>query len=223
MYSFNEYWNAEKKYEFRWNSSDRSFSRPEYQIAKPLEQCSFVMTRLNANKKPYPVDIWGSPVDPSMYGTADFLDDARPLWVDGQGSFFDGYSIALSNDPNPVYFDGKEYFVVIGVYESCVTWKDGYGTFSSEFEADRMVLGDPLIWFTPDRKGMCWAGLSEVPIMGGSCHSKKISSFNISAPITSFFVREGVDENSAYEDFLTPLPRNAEKIINKWFSGKGCA
>jgi hypothetical protein len=125
MYNFREYWNTPKERERRWNPSDDTFSRPEYSIATPLEQCPFVMTRLDDHKKPYPVDIWGSPVDPKVYGTTDFFNNARPLWVDGQCSFYDGYSIALPANPYPVLMDNQEYYVVGGIYENCINWKGG--------------------------------------------------------------------------------------------------
>jgi hypothetical protein len=224
MYSFREYWNTPKERELRWNPSDNSFSRPEYSIAKPLEQCQFVMTRLDSNKKPFPVDIWGSSVDPKIYGTTDFFNNARPLWVDGQGSFYDGYSIELSTNPTPVLVGGIKYYVVGGVYEDCVSWLGEDGTISSEFIADRIALNDPLMWFTPNRKGMCWAGLSATPIVGGTSNSKKISSFDLSIPITTFFLRDGVVAGSDEDvDYLSPLPKNADQIINNWFAKKKAA
>jgi hypothetical protein len=79
-----------------------------------------------------------------------------------------------------------------------------------------MVLGNPLMWFTPDRKGMCWAGLSTTPIIGGASKSKKISSFDLIIPITTFFSREDAPPDSE-RDFLMPLPKNADQIIGRWF------
>ena len=72
------------------------------------------------------------------------------------------------------------------------------------------------MWFTPDRKGMCWTGLSATPIIGGASKSKKISSFDLIIPITTFFSRE--DALPDFEsDLLMPLPKNSDQIIGKWF------
>ncbi|MCF8190580.1 MAG: hypothetical protein K9J14_04875 [Polynucleobacter sp.] len=222
MYNFKHYFETTKKYNYLWNQRDNSFAKPGYLIAKPLEQCSFVMTRLDRDKKPYPVDMWGSRVDPDIYGVTDFSNNARPLWVDGQSAFFDGYSIVLPNQPSPVYVEGYKHFVVAGIYDNCVTWKGKDATFSTEFIADRMALERPLMWFTPDRKGICWAGLSDTPIVGGTSKSKKISSFGLTIPITTFFIREDAPPDSD-EDFLTPLPKNANKTITGWFEEKVAA
>lgn len=218
MYNWNQFWNTQRAYGSRWNSSDRSFGRPDYLIATPLEQCRFVMTQLDANKKPFPVDMWGNLIGLNQYGTLNHH-YATQFWLEGQGEYFDGYSIVLPSASTPVLIDGLEYYVVGGIYENCVSWRGKDFTFSSEFIAGRMALGNPLMWFTPDRKGMCWAGLSTTPIIGGASKSKKISSFDLMIPITTFFVRDGVAADLGNDvDHLTPLPKNADQIINKWFA-----
>lgn len=215
MYNWNQFWNTQRAYGSRWNSRDRSFGRPDYLIATPLEQCRFVMTQLDANKKPFPVDMWGNLIGLNQCGTLNHH-YATQFWLEGQGEYFDGYSIVLPCEPNPVLVDGLECYVVGGIYESCVSWRGKDFALSSEFIADRMALGNPLMWFTPDRKGMCWAGLSTTPIIGGASKSKKISSFDLIIPITTFF--SGEDAPPDFEsDFLMPLPKNADQIIGRWF------
>ena len=223
MYNWNKFWNTQRAYGSRWNSRDGSFGRPDYLIATPLEQCRFVMTQLDANKKSFPVDMWGNSIGLNQCGTLNHY-YATQFWLEGQGEYFDGYSIVLPNEPNPVLVIGHEYHVVGGVYENCVNWNGRDCTFSTEFIADRIALNYPLMWFTPNRKGMCWAGLSTTPIIGGSSTSKKISSFDLVIPITSFFARDEVEANSADAvDFLASLPKNADQIINKWFTKQEAA
>jgi hypothetical protein len=215
MYSWDQFWNTQRAYGSRWNSKNRSFGRPDYLIATPLEQCHFVMTQLDDNKKPFTVDMWGNLIGLNQYGTLNHH-YATQFWLEGQGEYFDGYSIVLPCEPNPVFVDSLEYYVTGGIYENCVSWRGKDFTFSSEFIADRMVLGNPLMWFTPDRRGMCWAGLSTTPIIGGASKSKKISSFDLIIPITTFF--SGENTPPEFEgDLLTPLPKNADQIIGKWF------
>lgn len=215
MYNWNQFWNTQRAYGSRWNASDRSFGRPDCLIAAPLEQCRFVMTQLDINKKPFPVDMWGHSMGPGQYGTLNHH-YATQFWLEGQGEYFDGYSLILTDRLNPVFAAGQEYYVVAGVYENCVSWQGRNGTLSTEFIADRMALGNPLMWFTPDRKGMCWAGLSTTPIIGGVSKSKKISSFDLIVPITTFFIREGASPDFE-NDFLEPLHKNADQIIGRWF------
>lgn len=222
MYNFQQYWNSsEKKYVDRWGKDANNFSKPYYGIAKPLEQCRFVMTRLDHDKKPYPVDMRGNAIEIEKYGTTNF-GTANQLWIDGHNAFFDGYSLVLPTKPKTVFVNGQPWYVVIGIHEDCITWRDEEIIFSSEFTADRIALNYPLMWITPDRKGICWAGLSATPILGGSTKSKKISSADIIVPITTFLTTA----NALTEprgDLLAPLPENANKIIGKWFDGKAVA
>lgn len=223
MYNWNQFWNTQKTYGSRWKSGDRSFGRPDYLIATPLEQCRFVMTKLDANKRSFPVDMWGNSVRSSQYEALSHH-YATQFWLEGQGEYFDGYSIVLPDEPNPVLLDGHEYHVVGGVYENCVNWHGRDCTLSTEFIADRIALNYPLMWFTPNRKGMCWAGLNATPIIGGASNSKKISSFDLMIPITSCLARDKVTADfDDGVDFLVPLPRNADQVINKWFEKQEAA
>ena len=221
MYNFQQYWNDQpKKYIDRWGKDEKNFSTPWLGIAAPLDQYQFVLTRLDKDKKPYSVDMRGNPTNLEEYGTTNFR-SARQFWVDGQNTFFDGYSMVLPSIPIPLHIvNGNQYYVVVGIYENCVTVKGDEVYFSDEFHADRIALDAPLMWFTPDRKGVCWAGLSLMPILGGSTKSKTISSTDLIVPITTFVTPEYHEDEPEY-DFLKPLPANANQIITKWFSGEG--
>jgi hypothetical protein len=228
MYNFEVFWNSPRGYGSRWRNDNRKFSAPYYSIAKPLEQSEFVMTQLDENKQSFAVDMWGNPINPNEHGKCGFR-TAQSLWLEGQGEYFDGYSIVLSGDPSPVYYNNKEYFLVAGLYENCITLtgnKYSLGgkscTLSAEFMADRAALNYPLMWHTPDQKGMCWVGLSETPILGGATKTKKVSSFNLMLPITVFAAPDLPNEEDPFgeNDYAMPLPLSADKIINKWFSKK---
>ncbi len=222
MYSFKEYCDDQsKKYIDRWGNGARSFSKPWLGIAAPLDQYRFVMTRLDRYKKPYQVDMRGNPTSLKEYGTTKFI-SARQFWVDGQNAFFDGYSMILPSTPTPMCVNGDKYYVVVGIYDNCITLREDIVYFSDEFHADRITLGAPLMWFTPDLKGVCWAGLSPTPIIGGSTSSKTISCTDLIVPITTFVTPEcHEDEDEPEYNFLKPLPANANQIITKWFSGEG--
>ncbi len=106
------------------------------------------------------------------------------------------------------------------IYENCVTWNGNDISFSNEFVADRIALNYPIMWLTPDRKGMCWAGLSRYPILGGKNASKVVSSYDLSIPITSGFFRENGNFDFSCNS-LELLPEIADHIISKWFRPEG--
>lgn len=219
MYNFQQYWHDNaKKYIDRWGKGAKNFSTPWLEIAAPLDQYRFVMTRLDSDKKPYQVDMRGNPANLEEYGTTNFK-SARQFWVDGQNAFFDGYSMILPSTPTPMCVNGNQCYVVVGIYDNCVSLKGEIVYFSDEFIADRIALDAPLMWFTPDLKGACWAALSPIPIIGGSTKSKTISSTDLIVPITTFVTPEWHEDEPEY-DLLKPLPANANLIIAKWFSGE---
>lgn len=201
-----------------WHSPMRSFAVPDiFSIATPLAQCEFVMTQMAGDNKPFPVDMSGNPIDPKTYGTTDFY-TAESLWRIGRGTYFDGYSLVLGENPEPVFEGNDYYYLVAGIYPDGLITEGKNRRMSNDVMADWMALNNPLIWHTPDRKGVCWAGLSPTPIIGGKNSTKHISSFNLTLPITCFALRENVIEYSKEDkDYLTVLPPDAEIIINKWF------
>jgi hypothetical protein len=216
-YNFQEFFNTNKPYISRWGKNHQ-ISTPDYSIPQPLEQCQFVMTRVDRNKKSFPVDMWGKPVDPKIYGTALFS-EARPLWVDGSDAYFDGYSVALPDVPNPVYLNviDKELYVVAGVYENCVTRVGNKLSFSNELTADWISLGKPTRCLLPSKTGVCWIGLSSEPIQGGIKRDKQIDSRDFIVPITNFIIDPEDDKECDDWDpqSIKLLPPNAQQIINK--------
>ena len=211
-----EYWSANKLYPSR-RGRGFDIETPDLEMPEAIKQCQYVMAQVDSNKKSFPVDIWGKPIDPAVYGAMSF-GDARALWRDGRHSYYDGFSIALLDQPTPIYLDGidKALYITAGVYENCVAITGKSAKFSNEFMADWISLGEPTHCFLPSRSGLCWIGLSPQPIVGGIKGDKQIDSANFIVPITDFFINGG---NEVSDTWNSPpiklLPPNAQQIINK--------
>ena len=192
----------------RWAPKDTSFYRPYVSVAKPLDQCLFVMTQLDKALNPFAVDVWGQPINPfDPYETFEFK-YARDYWADDHGQTFDGYAVVLDEEPESVIHNSQEYWIVAGIHLDCVTVTGRDIKFSTEFESAKFSLKEPLHGVCPNKRDAYWFGLSSEPISGGSNGSVTISSYNQIIPIAL----ESGDE-------VFPLPVDAEKIINNILRG----
>jgi hypothetical protein len=219
MYNLKEFNQNRTKFNLRsnWITKKKSFAVPYFSIANPLEQCRFVMTQLDSNNQPYPVNMWGNTIDPKIHGTTNFY-NAESLWLIGQGIYFDGYSIVLGDLAEQVFVNDDNYYIVGGIYPNGLNLERGNYKISPEVMADLISLDFPLYWHTPDWRGVCWVGLSPTPIIGGKNSTKHISSVNLTLPITAFALRDNVTPYSTEDkDYLTVLPSYADRVINKWF------
>lgn len=211
MYKWSEFFKTERKPYTRWKSDDLSFSRPNYGIPRPLEQCQFVMNQMTKNNQVIPVGMWGEAIDLDKHNTLNF-NLTRQFWIEGHGEYFDGYSLVLPETPSPLKFNDQQLYLVVGIHENCVSQKDSFYHFSNDFLATWLSLGEPIIWFTPSRTGICWAGLHPMPITGGKTEFLHITSVDIALPITNFF--EPDDET------LKILPNNADITIGRILKSK---
>lgn len=215
-YNYQEFKRTNQPRHNRWGKSC-PVETPDLPMPDVLNQCQFVMTQIDCNKNPFPVDMWGARMDPKEYGTTS-LRDARSFWRDGQDYYFDGYSMALPDQPNPLLIgEAKdEMFVVAGVHENCVTISGKTVKFSNDFMADWVSLSEPTLCFLPNRTGLCWIGLSPQPISGGIKGGKQIDSSHLIVPITDFLITEDDLVSDTWNSPpIKPLPQNAQQIINR--------
>lgn len=222
MYSYHNFISANRTQTNRWGKSC-PVETPDLPMPDVLNQCQFVMTQIDCNKNPFPVDMWGARVDPKKYGTTS-LTDARAFWRAGQNYYFDGYSMVLSDKPSPLYVGeaDDEVFVVAGIYKNCITISGKIAKFSNDFMADWVSLGEPTLCLLPNRKGLCWIGLSPQPISGGIKVDKQIGSTNLVIPITDFLINEGGEvSDTSSSPPIKLLPQNAQQIINRILAQEG--
>ncbi len=192
--------------------SKNKLAVPWNTISEPLEQCRFVMTRIDSMGQPYIVDELGNSTDylpsPIKHPKANFL------WVMYQGEYFDGYSLVLGENGQVVKTSEGDFYIVIGHHYNFTAYTATNPFNSPKFIADWISLGQPVIWLSPDRRSIYWSGLSRMPIKGFSKNGRTVSSYNEIIPITT---ADSDDENDPPLKVLSEL---ALCVINKWSAQK---
>jgi hypothetical protein len=181
-------------------------------ISEPLEQCRFVMTRVDCSGETYPVNSLGEPMT-AFYLTLKH-ERARHLWVVYQGEYFDGYSLALGKYGQVVTTSEGEFYIVVGHHEFCISEEDTNHLNSQKFIADWISLGQPVRWPSPDRKSIYWAGLSPTPITGFCNNGRTVSSYSQIIPITTAL------SNDESDPPLKVFSETSLQVINKWSAQK---
>jgi hypothetical protein len=181
-------------------------------ISEPLEQCRFVMTRIDSTGQPFPVNELGEPNHSFLLPIKH--PKARFLWVVYQGEYFDGYSLVLGKDGQVVKTSEGDFYIVVGHHHFYTSETDTNPFNSPKFIADWISLGQPVRWPSPDRKSIYWAGLSPEPINEFCNTGRTISSYNQIIPITTAV---SDDEN---DPPLKVLSESALYVINKWSAQK---
>lgn len=181
-------------------------------ISEPLEQCRFVMTRVDYSGQTYPVNSLGEAIN--TFCLTLNHERARHLWVVYQGEYFDGYSLVLGKHGQVVKTTEGELYIVIGHHKFSPSENNANLFNSPKFVADWISLGQPVRWPSPDRKSIYWAGLSPTPITNFCNNGRAVSSYNQIIPITTAL---SVD----YDDPpLKVFSETSLQVINKWSAQK---